>query len=124
MNRITQLDPVQATQKTMQLFRQVKTKPDLGTRPPKAAVRKIEAILKLARSIIVRRKLSDADLNEARASGLADDEIVETIANVVLNIFSNYANEVARTGEDFCEAKRANGRAFAGSSSVNKGRCC
>jgi hypothetical protein len=79
------------------------------TRPPKTAVRKTDVNLKLARSIIVRRKLSDADLNEARASGLTDDEITETIVNVVLNIFSNYANEVAGAVENFREAKRANG---------------
>ena len=79
----------------------MKTKPDLDTRPPKAAVRKTDVILKLARSIIVRRKLSDADLNEARASGLTDDEIAKTIVNVVLNIFSNYANEVGRSDGGF-----------------------
>jgi hypothetical protein len=79
----------------------VKTKPDLDTRPPKAAVRKTDVILKLARSIIVRRKLGNADLNEARASGLTDDEIAETIVNVMLNIFSNYANEVGRSDGEF-----------------------
>ena len=101
MNRITQLDLVQATRKTKRLCRQLKTKPDLDTRPPNAAVRKTDAILKLARSIIVRRKLSDADLNEARASGLTDDDIAETVVNVVLNIFSNYTNEVARSCGEF-----------------------
>ena len=79
----------------------MKTKPDLDTRPPKAAVRKTDVILKLARTIIVRRKLSNADLSEARASGLTDDEIAETIINVVLNIFSNYANEVSRSCGEF-----------------------
>jgi len=90
MNRITQLEKLSN-------FRQLKTKPNLDTRPPKTAVRKSDVTLKLARSIIVRRKLSDVDLNEARASGLTDDEIAETIVNVVLNVFSNYANEVGRT---------------------------
>ena len=79
----------------------MKTKPDLDTCPPKAAARKTDVILKLARSIIVRRKLSNADLSEARASGLTDDEIAETIVNVVLNIFSNYANEVSRSCREF-----------------------
>jgi len=67
-----------------------------GTRPPKAAVRKTDVILKLARTVIVRRKLSDADLNEARDSGLTDNEIAETVVSVMLNIFSNYANEVSQ----------------------------
>ena len=100
MNRITQLDLVQTTRKTKQLYRQLKPKPDLDTRPPKAAVRKTDVILKLARTVIVRRKLSAADLNEARDSGLTDNEIAETVVSVVLNIFSNYANEVGpRCGE-------------------------
>jgi hypothetical protein len=46
------------------------------------------ASLKLARSIVVRRgELSDADLGRARAGGLSDGEIVETVANVALNHF-------------------------------------
>jgi hypothetical protein len=65
-------------------------------RPPKAAVRKTDVILKLARTVIVRRKLSDGDLNEARDSGLTDNEIAETVVSVMLNIFSNYANEVSQ----------------------------
>lgn len=70
-------------------------------RPASAVVQKIDAVLKLARSIIVQRKLSDADLNEARTSGLADDEIVETVANVVLNVFSTYVNQLAPEGGGF-----------------------
>jgi hypothetical protein len=87
MNRITQLSPVRATRKTKQLL-QLKTK---LTRPTKAEVRKINALLRLVRSIIVRRKLNNADLNKARASGLTDGEIVEAVANLVLVMFSNHA---------------------------------
>jgi len=71
-----------------------------------AATGKIDAILKLARSIVVQRgEVSDADLEYARTSGLNDGEIVETIANVVLNIMTNYVNHVARTLVDFPEVK-------------------
>jgi uncharacterized peroxidase-related enzyme len=61
-----------------------------------------DAILKLARSIVVQRgELSDADLGRARAGGLSDGEIVETVANVALNIFENYLSHVARVPIDF-----------------------
>jgi uncharacterized peroxidase-related enzyme len=67
-----------------------------------AAAEKPDAILKFARSIVVQRgEVSDADLERARAAGLTDGEIVETVANVVLNIFTNYINHVARTVVDF-----------------------
>jgi uncharacterized peroxidase-related enzyme len=67
-----------------------------------AAEPRTDAILKLARSIVVQRgELSDADLGRARAGGLSDGEIVETVANVALNIFENYMSHVARVPIDF-----------------------
>ena len=61
-----------------------------------------DTILKLARSIVVHRgELSDADLARARAGGLSDGEIVETVANVALNIFENYMSHLARVPIDF-----------------------
>ena len=55
-----------------------------------AANARTDAILKLARSIVVQRgELTDADLARARVAGLRDGEIVETVANVALNIFEN-----------------------------------
>jgi AhpD family alkylhydroperoxidase len=63
---------------------------------------KTDAVLKLARSIIVQRgEISDSDLERVRGAGLTDGEIVETVANVVLNIFMNYLDHVARTVVDF-----------------------
>jgi uncharacterized peroxidase-related enzyme len=65
-----------------------------------------DAILKLARAIVVQRgELSDADLVRARAGGLSDGEIVETVANVALNIFENYVSHVARLSIDFPDHK-------------------
>jgi uncharacterized peroxidase-related enzyme len=62
-----------------------------------AADSRTDAVLKLARSIVVQRgELSDADLASARACGLSDAEIIETVANVALNIFENYMSHVAR----------------------------
>jgi uncharacterized peroxidase-related enzyme len=67
-----------------------------------AADARTDAILKLARSIVVQRgELSDADLARARAGGLSDGEIVETVANVALNIFENYMSHIARVAIDF-----------------------
>jgi len=67
-----------------------------------AADARTDAILKLARNIVVQRgELSDADLGRARAGGLSDGEIVETVANVSLNIFENYMSHVARVPIDF-----------------------
>ena len=66
-----------------------------------AADGKTDAILKLARSIIVQRgEVTDADLQHARDSGLTECQIVETVANVVLNIFMNYLDHVARPAVD------------------------
>jgi uncharacterized peroxidase-related enzyme len=75
-------------------------------RQTNAASDKTDAILKLALSILVQRgEISDDALKAARNAGLTDGEIVETTANVALNIFSNYINHVARTVVDFPEVK-------------------
>ena len=71
-----------------------------------AATDKTDAILKLALSILVQRgEISDTALKSARAAGVTDAEIVETVANVAVNIFTNYVNHVARTVVDFPEVK-------------------
>ncbi len=63
---------------------------------------KTQAILKLARSIVVNRgDLTDNDLAAARAAGISDGEILETTANVALNILTNYVNHIAETVIDF-----------------------
>lgn len=69
-----------------------------------------DAILKLAQSITGQRgKLGEAGLEQARHAGLTDGEIVETVAHVVLNIFSNYINHIAGTVIDFPEVPVASG---------------
>ena len=60
------------------------------------------AILALSVAIVTKKGLvSDDDIARARAVGLSDGDIVETIANVVANIFTNYLNHVAETDIDF-----------------------
>jgi AhpD family alkylhydroperoxidase len=67
-----------------------------------AADARTDAVLKLARSIVVQRgEISDSDLQRARAVGLTDGEIMETVANVALNIFNNYVSHAARVPIDF-----------------------
>lgn len=64
------------------------------------------AILELARAIVVKHgQLSATDLETARLAELSDAEIVETTANVALNILTNYVNHVAQTVVDFPEVK-------------------
>jgi uncharacterized peroxidase-related enzyme len=76
-----------------------------------AADARTDAILKLARSIVVQRgELTDADLARARSVGLSDGEIVETVANVALNIFENYMSHVARVPIDFPKTCETSGQ--------------
>jgi uncharacterized peroxidase-related enzyme len=69
---------------------------------------KTDAILKFARNVVVERgEVTDAELQQAYACGLTDGEIVETVANVALNILTNYVNHVAHTVVDFVEMKHS-----------------
>ena len=72
------------------------------------------AILSLARSIVVQRgELSETEFKAARGAHLTDAEIVETVANVAVNILTNYLNHVAQTIVDFPEVKPGVGEASA-----------
>lgn len=63
---------------------------------------KVQAILTFAKSVVdTRGFVSDEDIKNARNAGLSEGEIVETVANVVANIFTNYVNHVANTDIDF-----------------------
>jgi uncharacterized peroxidase-related enzyme len=77
-----------------------------GARRATATPVRDDAVLKLARAIVLQRgEISDADLAAAKGAGLNDAELVEVVANVSLNIFTNYLNHVARTVVDFPEVK-------------------
>jgi uncharacterized peroxidase-related enzyme len=63
---------------------------------------KTDAALKFARLVIINRgEVSDADLQALKGAGFSDGEVSEIVANVALNIFTNYFNEIARTDIDF-----------------------
>ena len=74
----------------------------LAARHGHALDAKTDAALKFARTIILNRgEVSDADLQTVKAAGLNEGEVAEIIANVALNIFTNYFNQIARTEIDF-----------------------
>ncbi len=67
---------------------------------------KERVIVEFAQTIVRERaNVSDADVQHLRDAGLSEGEIVETVANVVLNIFTNYINHVADTPVDFPAAQ-------------------
>ena len=68
----------------------------------KSADAKTQAALSFARKIVdFRGHLKDSDLKAIRAAGYNDAEIVEIIAVVGHNIFTNYFNHIAGTVIDF-----------------------
>jgi alkylhydroperoxidase family enzyme len=48
-----------------------------------------------------RGAVDEADLAELRDAGYTDEQIVEIVAHVALNTFTNYVNEVFGTPLDF-----------------------
>lgn len=74
----------------------------LSARQANSTDAKTDAALKFARSVVISRgQPSDADLQAVRAAGFTDGEVGEIIANVALNVFTNYINETAQTEVDF-----------------------
>jgi len=63
---------------------------------------RMQALLDLARAIVQGRGfVSDAEFAAARNAGITDAEIVELVAEVTRNIFTNYLNHLAQTEVDF-----------------------
>ncbi len=78
----------------------------LDARHADAADPKTRATLRLAQAIAIQRgDISDADFNAAKRAGLTDADIVEVVANVAVNVLTNYINKVAVTEIDFPEVK-------------------
>jgi uncharacterized peroxidase-related enzyme len=76
-----------------------------AARRVEAADPKTDALLKFAAAVVETRGLvSDGALAQVRTAGANDAEIIETIAHVALNIFTNYTNHVAQTVVDFPKA--------------------
>jgi uncharacterized peroxidase-related enzyme len=63
---------------------------------------KTQAILELAIDInAARGHITDSALAAARLAGVSDAEVVEVVAHVALNVFTNYLNSVSETAIDF-----------------------
>jgi uncharacterized peroxidase-related enzyme len=74
----------------------------LDSRRGTAVDAKSEAIIRFARQVVeAQGHVSDEDLTKVRAAGIDDGGIAEIVANVALNIFTNYFNHVAETEIDF-----------------------
>lgn len=74
----------------------------VAARDATSADARTEAILHLAVAINDERGgITPTQLADARRSGLSDAEISEIVANVALNVLTNYFNKVADTDIDF-----------------------
>ena len=67
-----------------------------------SAVEKERVALDFAYQLVQERGIvADADFERVRQAGYTDGEIAEIVANVALNLFTNYFNHVAGTEVDF-----------------------
>lgn len=63
---------------------------------------KADAVVRFAAAVARERgHVADADIAAVREAGFSDAQIVETVALVAENSFTNFLNEVARTEIDF-----------------------
>jgi len=67
---------------------------------------KTNALLQFSRKVVeTRGHVDDEDVHGLRELGFTDGDIAEAVANVALNIFTNYFNHVAETDIDFPKAE-------------------
>jgi uncharacterized peroxidase-related enzyme len=67
----------------------------------RSADKRTNAAVMLAKLLLDKKgNVSQADLESAREAGLNDGEIAEVVANVALNIFTNYFNHLNQTEVD------------------------
>ena len=73
-----------------------------ASRRATASDSKTAIALRFVQELVVHRGVVDDNaLRTVRTAGFSDAEIVELVANVALNIFTNYINHVAGTEVDF-----------------------
>ena len=71
-----------------------------------AADPKTAAALRFALKLVeARSQVGDADVQAVRAAGFGDQEIVEILAHVALNLFTNYVNVAFAVPVDFPAVK-------------------
>jgi uncharacterized peroxidase-related enzyme len=63
---------------------------------------KTAAALKFAVAVVNNRaQIADGDVDALRAAGFSDEEVVEILAHVALNLFTNYVNVAFKVPVDF-----------------------
>lgn len=73
-----------------------------ASREAHSADAKRDAGLHFVKALVLQRGMvSDQDLAHVKTAGYTDGDIAELVANVAVNIFTNYFNHVARTDVDF-----------------------
>ncbi|MCC5821804.1 MAG: carboxymuconolactone decarboxylase family protein [Phycisphaerales bacterium] len=76
----------------------------------KASDPKVQGMIDLALAIVAERGwVTDAQFKAAKDAGLSDAEIVEVLSITMTNLFTNYANHLFQTANDFpkVEVKQA-----------------
>jgi uncharacterized peroxidase-related enzyme len=74
----------------------------VASRRATSADAKTAVALRFVQDLVIHKGVvDDAALAAVRSAGYSDAEIVEIVANVALNIFTNYFNHVAGTEVDF-----------------------
>jgi alkylhydroperoxidase family enzyme len=67
-----------------------------------------DAILTFTRAVVESRgAVADSHLHDAREAGLTDAELIEIVAEVALNTFTNYLYRAAEPELDFPEVQAA-----------------
>jgi len=70
---------------------------------------KTQAALRFSALVVENRgDVDDEHLNDLRNAGYGDDEIIEIIAHIAVNTFTNYFNQIAQTEIDFPVVSTAN----------------
>lgn len=68
----------------------------------KSSDKKTQAALTFASQLVEKRGgVSEAELKTVKDAGFSDEEVVEILAHVALNTFTNYFNEAFKTDIDF-----------------------
>jgi uncharacterized peroxidase-related enzyme len=73
-----------------------------AARDGRSADTRHQALLQFTQAVVAERgHVSDEALQDFLAAGFGHDAAIEVVANVALNVFTNYVNNVARTPVDF-----------------------
>jgi AhpD family alkylhydroperoxidase len=72
-----------------------------NARMGKSTDAKMNAALTLAKQLADKKGMvSDTELSAAKSAGLSDGDVAEVVANVALNVFTNYFNNANQTEVD------------------------